>query len=350
MAKTAAYVTTLTALATGPVVGWAAAHPAPAADRQAVTLPRIRVEGGSPEADGYAARRTRSATRTDTPLRETPQSVTVVTREVIADQAIQSMAEAVRYVPGVTMGQGEGNRDQPTIRGNSTTADFFVDGLRDDTQHFRDVYNVERLEVLKGPNAMIFGRGGGGGVINRVTKQASWEPVRAFSIQGGSFGNARTAIDVGQNLSDRFAVRFNGMYEDSESYRDDVELKRYGLNPTAALAIGDNTAIHLSYEFFSDERTADRGIPSFAGRPLATDESTFFGDPDLSYAEAEVNVLSALIEHETAGVSRFVTARGTPITTSSTRTFFPAPRPLRASASARTTARMIAKTCSTRPM
>jgi catecholate siderophore receptor len=263
------------------------------------TLPRIRVQGEVVDTSDYAAERTTSATRTDTPLRDVPQSVSVVTSEVIADQSIESMAEAVRYVPGVTMGQGEGNRDQPTIRGNGTTADFFVDGLRDDVQHFRDVYNVERIEVLKGPNAMIFGRGGGGGVINRATKQASWEPVHAFSIQGGSFNKARATVDFGQRAGERFAFRLNGLYEDSESYRDFVELERYGVNPTAAIALGDRTVLHVGYEYFKDERTADRGVPSLDGRPFDADDSTFFGDPRLSYADAEVDAASALFEHET---------------------------------------------------
>lgn len=274
---------------------------AASAAEQNTTLPRIRVRGEAPEPSDYDAKRTTSATRTDTPLRDVPQTVTVVTNEVLNDQAVQSMSEAVRYVPGVTMGQGEGNRDQPTIRGNGTTADFFVDGLRDDAQLFRDVYNIERIEVLKGPNAMIFGRGGGGGVINRVTKQAGWDQVQSFSIQGGSFNKARATIDVGQGFSDAFAVRLNGLYEDSESYRDGVDLKRYGVNPTAAIAIGDNTVIHVAYEYASDERVADRGVPSFNLRPYDTDESTFFGDPRLSRSDAEVNALSALIEHETAG-------------------------------------------------
>jgi catecholate siderophore receptor len=108
--------------------------------------------------------------------------VTVVTHALIADQAMQNMADVVRYVPGVTMGQGEGHRDAPTIRGNSSTADFFVDGVRDDAQYYRDLYNTDRVEALKGSNAMMFGRGGGGGIINRVTKQADWVPVRTLSL------------------------------------------------------------------------------------------------------------------------------------------------------------------------
>ena len=133
---------------------------------------------------GYARLRTSSATKTLTPLRDVPQSVTVVSKDLIDDQGMRGMADVTRYVPGVTMGQGEGNRDQPTIRGNGTTADFFVDGMRDDVQYFRDLYNVERVEALKGGNALIFGRGTGGGVINRVTKEAEWTPTRELTASG----------------------------------------------------------------------------------------------------------------------------------------------------------------------
>ena len=107
------------------------------------------------------------------------------------DQAMQSIGDVVRYVPGVTAIQGENNRDQLVIRGNSTSADFFVNGVRDDVQYFRDLYNVERMEILKGSNAMIFGRGGGGGVVNRVTKDAGFQSSRELTVLGGSFGNKR---------------------------------------------------------------------------------------------------------------------------------------------------------------
>ncbi len=265
------------------------------------TLPPIRVETDVEVSDTYSAARTSSATRTDTPLIEIPQSVTVVTQELIADQAMQSMADVVRYMPGVVMGQGEGNRDQPTIRGNNTTADFFVDGIRDDVQYFRDLYNIERVEALMGPNAMIFGRGGGGGVINRVTKQADWNERREVTLQVGSHERLRGTLDVNLPVNDVFAFRLNGLYEDSDSYRDFVTLERQAINPAVALSFGERTSLRLGFEHFSDERTADRGIPSFGGRPLEVDASTFFGDPDLSFSDAEVNVLSALLEHETAG-------------------------------------------------
>ena len=271
---------------------------------------------------GYAATRTTSATRTDTPLRDAPQAVSIVTRDVIADQAMQGMADVVRFVPGVTMGQGEGHRDAPTIRGNSSTADFFVDGVRDDAQYFRDLYNVERVEALKGSNALIFGRGGGGGVLNRVSKEAQWAPVRAFTAEGGSFEHMRASIDVGQGLGPNVAARFNGVYEDSKGFRDRSALERYGVNPTVAIAFG-GTTVRAGYEYFSDDRNVDRGIPSFQGRPSDARVTTFFGNPDLSYATTRVHAASAVVEHE-RGASPSATGRASPTTTSSTRTPSPA--------------------------
>jgi catecholate siderophore receptor len=272
----------------------------PAQDTVPMELPTIEVKGAA--RSGYRTGETTSATKTDTPLRDTPQSVTVITKTVIADQRMQSMADVTRYTPGLTMGQGEGNRDQPTIRGNNTTAGFFVNGMRDDVQYFRDLYNVERVEALKGANALIFGRGVGGGVLNRVTKAAEWTPTRELSLQGGSYGNRRGALDIGQGVSDAIALRLNAMYDNSDLYRDDVNIERYGINPTATIQLAPRTRVLASYEYFKDDRTADRGIPSFAGAPLATTTpSTFFGDPSLSYSHAPVHIGTASIEHMTGG-------------------------------------------------
>src|SRR5436190_6205276 len=136
-------------------------------------LDKIAVTGQRDE-KAYATTHSVTATKTDTALVDVPQAITVITRELIDDQAMQNLGDVSRYVPGMGIAQGEGNRDTPVMRGNSTTADFFIDGIRDDVQYIRDLYNVDRVEVLKGPNAMIFGRGGSGGVVNRVTKQANW--------------------------------------------------------------------------------------------------------------------------------------------------------------------------------
>jgi catecholate siderophore receptor len=247
---------------------------------------------------GYDSFTVSSATKTLTPLRDVPQSVSVVSREAIKNQSMQSIADVVRYVPGVTAIQGENNRDQVVIRGNSSSADFFVDGVRDDVQYYRDLYNLDRVEALKGPNAMIFGRGGGGGVINRVTRQAGFSPLSEITFQGGSFGNKRLAGDFDRAFNDRIAFRLNGMYENSGSFREHVDLERWGLNPKLLIVAGEHTQIRLSYEHFRDQRDADRGIPSYQGRPSDAGISTFFGNPDLSLVHARVNLASAVIDHQ----------------------------------------------------
>jgi len=265
-----------------------------AAENDAADGEQVVVVGSRPN---YGEDDTSSATRTDTPLRDVPQAITVITDDLIEDQAMRSMADVVRYVPGASMGQGEGHRDAPTLRGNSSTADFFVDGVRDDVQYFRDLYNAERVEVLKGPNAMIFGRGGGGGVINRVTAWADWSGGRELALTVGAYEQYRGTLDVGGALSEAAALRFNGMYEQSDSYRDFVELERWGVNPTAAFRLSENTTLRAGYEHFVDERTVDRGVPSQNGRPWDGSRSAFFGNPDESFAEADVGLFTVRVDH-----------------------------------------------------
>jgi catecholate siderophore receptor len=257
---------------------------------------------GTTGIDGYTARGTSTATKTNTPLIDIPQSITVVTKKQAEDRGSFTVGEVLRYVPGIAVAQGEGHRDQITIRGQNTTADFFVDGVRDDIEYFRDIYNVETIEVLKGPAAMIFGRGGGGGVINRVTKKADGERIREATVTLGSFERARTTIDVGDKISPDAAFRINAMYEDSESFRDFFELERYGINPTMAFRLSDQTKVSMSYEYFSDERTTDRGVPSVSGtpgRPFRGPIESFYGNPDESQSDFAGHTATATIEHRT---------------------------------------------------
>ena len=258
---------------------------------------------------GYVTQRISTGTRTETPIINIPQSISVVTQDFIRDQNNQAMMETLRYVPGVIPHQGEGNRDDVVIRGQRSNADFFVNGIRDDVQYFRDTYNVQRIEVLKGPNAMIFGRGGGGGVINRVLKEADGSRVRELTVSGGQFGDGRVAIDWSQAFNPVFFGRINAMYEKSDSFRDFVHLERYGFNPTVAFRPTDQTTVQLSYEYFHDQRTADRGIPSQSragitptrdnpNLPYNTPPSTFFGNPNLNYARVDANIATAVIEHD----------------------------------------------------
>ena len=262
-----------------------------------IDLDKVEVVGQRYLPD-YATRKTRSATKTDTPLLDVPQAVTVVTDKLVADQAMTSLSDAFRYMPGVGLAQGEGNRDTPVLRGNSSTADFFVDGIRDDVQYIRDTYNLERVEALKGPNALVFGRGGSGGVVNRVTRQADGQSHRAASLQVGSGDRRRGTLDYGDGIGDGGAgFRVNSVFEDSASFRNGYSVERYGINPTFGFDIAPGTRVELSYEHFHDERVADRGVPSLDGRPVDTDPSTFFGNPDESPVEATVDAFDAVLTH-----------------------------------------------------
>ena len=242
---------------------------------------------------------TSTATRTDTPLRDVPQAVSVVGREQIEDASLRSIGDVLRYVPGALIAQGEGHRDQVTLRGNSSTADFFVDGLRDDVQYYRGLYNVERIEVLKGPNAMIFGRGGGGGVINRVSKRPLPEALVAGAVSVDSFGSFFVEADVNQPLTAAVAGRVNAVYEEFNNHRDAYGGDRLAVNPTLGVDLGANTRLGLSYEYARDDRVVDRGVPSFAGRPLEGFRDTFFGARGINDSDFDAHVVRA------DGVHRF---------------------------------------------
>ncbi|MBN8499561.1 MAG: TonB-dependent siderophore receptor [Sphingomonadales bacterium] len=257
--------------------------------------PAIIVYG---RADGYDLDKTPTATKTDTPLIDVPQSVTVISREQIDDQGILTLGEALRFVPGVSLGQGEGHRDQITLRGQSSTADFFVDGIRDDAQYYRSLYNVERVEVLKGANALIFGRGGGGGVINRVSKAPEFDHTR-FSASAGvdTFGAWSVAGDLGAPLSDTLGMRLNATYEQFDNHRQYYRGHYLGVTPTLGVRLGDATTATITYEYVEDRRLTDRGVPSRAGLPLTGYDDTFFGSPSLNRAEVTAHLVHGRIDH-----------------------------------------------------
>lgn len=247
--------------------------------------------------DGYLATNSVTATKTDTPLMDIPQTINVVTRDQLDDQAHHSLADILRYVPGTTVGQGEGNRDQITLRGQNTTADFFLDGVRDDVQYYRGLYNIERVEILKGPYALIFGRGGGGGIINRVQKSPlSDDVIYAGQASINSFGAYDISADINAPLSDLVALRMNAVYENIDNHRNFVGGARYAWNPYVAFKLNDAWKLGLSYEYVHDNRTTDRGIPSIAtaagqpNRPIAGYRDQFFGIPDVNYTQLQAHI------------------------------------------------------------
>lgn len=258
------------------------------------------------KADGYKADNSVTATKTDTALLDVPQSISVVTRERLDDQAQRSMADILRYVPGTTVGQGEGNRDQITLRGQNTTADFFLDGVRDDVQYYRSLYNIERVEILKGPFALIFGRGGSGGIINRVQKAPSADALSAGGTASvNTFGAWDIAADINAPVSGNAAFRLNANYESLGNHRDFFGGERYAINPYFAIDLG-GWKLGLSYEYVNDDRVTDRGVPSIAtvagepNRPITGYNSTFFGTPGVNRAGLEAHILKARLDGKLA--------------------------------------------------
>ncbi|WP_324828366.1 TonB-dependent receptor [Qipengyuania zhejiangensis] len=261
--------------------------------------------------DSYSADDGSSATKTPTPMIDVPQAVAAITRDQIEDQNITSLNDALRFVPGVSMESGEGHRDEVFIRGQESTADFYVDGLRDDAQYYRPLYNVERVEVLKGANALIFGRGAGGGAINRVSKKAVLGEQRVVGMASvDSHGAFSLAADVGAPVGNTVALRVNGTYEEFDNDRDFYEGRFIGFSPTATIAMGDATELVLTYTYDDDRRVTDRGIPSFGTGPLEGVDTVFFGDADYNVSDVEAHIARARLDHDFGGgLSGNVTAQ-----------------------------------------
>src|SRR3954451_1498004 len=197
---------------TGPRVA-APARPLPPAPGQALDTQDTRTG-----TVGVYANSTSVATKTNTAIINIPQSVDVITKDFIRDNNFQTLTDVTRYVPGVAIHQGEGNRDELVIRGVDSSANFFVNGFRDDVQYFRDLYNAQSVEILKGPSALIFGRGAGGGLVNRTLKEADGTRVYEATVQTGSYNDRRVALDAGQAINENVAARLNAFYEGSDTF------------------------------------------------------------------------------------------------------------------------------------
>ncbi len=239
------------------------------------------------------------------PILDVPQSVSVITDEEIKNQGFREIGDIIRYSPGVNTSQGEGHRDAVVFRGVRSTADFYQDGVRDDVQYYRSLYNVEQLEILRGPNALLFGRGGTGGLINRVTKKAEiGEAFGSFDFGADSFGAADLAVDANFATSDTTAVRLNLHTDQLANHRDFYEGERYGINPTVKIVAGD-TIVDLSYEYADHERFIDRGIPTANNRPVESLKDVVFGVEGLNLQTLEASILRANIAHDYSGNGKF---------------------------------------------
>ena len=240
-----------------------------------------------------------NALKSPTPIIDVPQSLSIVTADEISVRGFDSLGQIVDYTPGVNNSQGEGHRDSVVFRGVRSTADFFIDGVRDDVQYYRPLYNLEQVEILRGPNALLFGRGGTGGVLNRVTKKGQiGESFTGYQASIDTFGAFAGQVDHNFSVSDKGAIRLNAMYESLNNHRDFYDGDRIGFNPTARFELTPATTVDLSYEYANHERFIDRGIPTGAdGRPVETFEDIVFGDADVNTTKLKAHLLRASVQH-----------------------------------------------------
>ena len=223
------------------------------------------------------------ALKTPVPIINVPQSLSIFTEKNLKNQGLREISDIVKYTPGVNSSQGEGHRDSVVFRGVRSTADFFLDGLRDDVQYYRSFYNIEQVEILRGPNALLFGRGGTGGIINRVTKKAELgSKFGSVDFAFDSFGASDITLDYNVNTNSDSAFRFMMHVDSLENHRDHYDGDRLGINPTYTRKLSDKTTIDLSYEYIDHERFIDRGIPTINGRPDRSLKDVVFGGADVN--------------------------------------------------------------------
>ena len=240
-----------------------------------------------------------TALKTPVPIIDVPQTLSIVTDEDIRKQGFRDLGDIVRYTPGVNTSQGEGHRDSVVFRGVRSTADFYLDGVRDDVQYYRSLYNLEQVEILRGPNALLFGRGGTGGIINRVTKKAVLnDAFGSFDMGADTFGAFDFAVDYNVQTGENSALRINFHSDTLENHRDYYDGDRYGFNPTLRVQISPQTTLDLSYEHADHERFIDRGVPTLNGEPVEAFEEIVFGDTDTNLTTLRADIYRANVSHE----------------------------------------------------
>ncbi|WEF33181.1 TonB-dependent receptor [Pseudoduganella chitinolytica] len=286
------------AAAAAALVTFVQCHAAMAAPADEAEAPVNVVTVTGARAEPYNPVSAMTATKVDAPLRDIPQTVNVIPEQLLRDQSVGSMEDAMKFVPGVGLSHGDGQRDQVTLRGFSAIADQFVDGLRDDALYFRDLSNIERIEVLKGPAAVLYGRGSSGGLINRISKKPG-ASKRELTAKVGSDNRRRGEMDLAATEGN-MAFRVTGAVERADGYRDQQFLERDAIAPSLQFQLGTATTLLLQAEHLSDRRVTDFGVPSFKGRPVDVPAGTYYGAAnarDVDYSHAEVTALGFTLEH-----------------------------------------------------
>jgi catecholate siderophore receptor len=245
------------------------------------------------------------------PLRDIPQTITVISREVMQEQGATTLRDVLRNVAGITFQAGEGGvpaGDQLSIRGFSARTDMFVDGVRDFGGYTRDSFNLEQVEVAKGPTSSIAGRGATGGAINQVSKAPAVTPIADATIGAGSASYQRTTLDVNQPLPDSpipgTSFRINAMWNDTDvPNRDRVSASRWGIAPSIGLGTGTSTRANISYFKLKQDNLPEYGLPwvpantnpelaEYANGAPPVDQSNFYGLVDRDYEKTDTDLVT----------------------------------------------------------
>ncbi|MFT3815488.1 MAG: TonB-dependent siderophore receptor [Acidovorax sp.] len=242
----------------------------------AQTLPQVDVQAGLEHGSQYAPAESTTAAKIDAPLRDIPQSVQIVTQEVMRDQAAHSVTDVMKTIPSVGLATGDGQRDALVIRGFTALYDILLDGVRDDSQYFRDLYNIERVEVVKGPAAALYGRGSSGGLVNLITKKPTFTNSGEIGVTTGSYGLKRGDFSLNRKLSDTLALHIDGALEDSGSYRPNGYLRGKYFSPSVMWKDG-NQSLLLQFNHQEQNRSIDFGVPGYKGRPVDVATNAYYG-------------------------------------------------------------------------
>jgi iron complex outermembrane recepter protein len=257
----------------------------------------------------YRASSATTAMRADIPLRDTPQSIQVITQQTIQDQNAITAETAVRNVSGVTVPNTSGGRAEDfTIRGFTSSGNTYRDGIRNDFNSNRahaELSNVERIEVLKGPASILYGRLDPSGVVNYVTKKPRTDRYYSFQTTVGSFGLVRPQIDLGGafNESKTILYRFNGAYERNKTFRDFNERERFFAAPALTFVLGDKTSLNFEAEALKGTGLIDRGLIAVGTGVAPIPISTYLGDPAIPYKYQQARASLALSHFFTPDVN-----------------------------------------------
>jgi catecholate siderophore receptor len=243
---------------------------------------------------------TGSARRLPATARETPQSMTLLPRAHIQTTGAFSLRDALRSATGVTMAAGEGGRtgDSLTIRGFAANSDTYLDGMKDNGQYFRDTFNLEQIEVLRGASALLFGRGASGGAVNSVTRKPDpfWNGEASATL--GSYEMQRVSAGVSGPLAgETLTARVDGFVQDQGTHRAHQEIRRMGLAPSLQLDLGQGTTVLLQHLHQYEKSTMDYGIPYVDGRPADVAPSTYYGFSEDSFQRFHINQTTLTAEH-----------------------------------------------------